>query len=190
MIFCEQLKNSSWFKQFPHQKAVCIAILKLLDEEGNCPSVVDLKGDVEGNWDENTYKLLAQTPLLDHSINVAEAAIELLDDEETGHVIPDTAIAALGHDLGKLESIRSYLYSLGEHPLAAGRPLAAVSGFNELKRKEEILQAIRLHHKMPQGLIGKTLKKADQKARQKELEEAVASLAETSEAYLPETRQR
>ncbi len=70
--------------------------------------------------------------------------------------------AALAHDLGKLQSLRGYLYSLGEHPLAAGRPLAGIAGFNELPKKEEILRAVRLHHKMVQGLLGKTLKKADQ----------------------------
>ena len=32
-------------------------------------------------------------------------------------MIPDTMVAALAHDLGKLESMRGYLYSLGEHPL-------------------------------------------------------------------------
>ena len=45
-----------------------------------------------------------------------------------------------------------------------------MAGFKELARKDEILKAIKLHHKMPDGLLGKTLKKADQQARQKELE--------------------
>ena len=143
---------------------ICGQILKLLDQEGHCPSVVDIQGDVEGSWDENTYQLLAGTTLLDHSLNVAEQVVQLLSEDKACHVIPDTMIAALGHDLGKLESMRGYLYSLGEHPLAAGRPLAGIAGFKELRRKDEILQAIKLHHKRPQGLLGKTLKKADQKA--------------------------
>ena len=161
------------FEKFPQQKAVCERILKLLDKEGNCPSVVDIHGDVEGNWDENTYRLLAQTTLLDHSLNVAEQVVQILSDNKAWHVIPDTMVAALAHDLGKLQSLRGYLYSLGEHPLAAGRPLAGIAGFNELPKKDEILRAVRLHHKMVQGLLGKTLKKADQLARQKELEETV-----------------
>jgi hypothetical protein len=61
--------------------------------------------------------------------------------------------------------------------LAASKPLAGISGFNKLPRKEEISRAIRLHHKMPEGLLGKTLKKADQLARQKELEETVQNHA-------------
>ncbi len=55
-------------------------------------------------------------------------------------------------------------------PLASGRPLSGIPGFRELPKKEEILQAVKLHHKRPQGLLGKTLNIADQLARQKELE--------------------
>ncbi|WP_240910035.1 HD domain-containing protein [Desulfopila sp. IMCC35008] len=168
--FMENNLNSVWFKKFPQQKAVCVRLLSLLDQQGQCPSVVDIRGDVEGGWDENTYQLLARISLLDHSLNVAEEVVQLLSENKAWHVIPDTMIAALAHDLGKLESIRGYLYSLGEHPLAAGRPLAGISEFENLPKKDEILQAIKLHHKMPKGLLGKTLKKADQQARQKELE--------------------
>ena len=168
--FMEKNLENVWFKKFPQQKAVCSQLLLLLDQQGLCPSVVDTHGDVEGGWDQNTYQILAQTSLLDHSLNVAEEVIHILSDSKAWHVIPDTMIAALAHDIGKLESMRGYLYSLGEHPLAAGRPLAAIAEFGNLPRKDEILQAIKLHHKMPKGLLGKTLKKADQKARQKELD--------------------
>ncbi|HHB76630.1 MAG TPA: metal-dependent phosphohydrolase [Desulfobulbus sp.] len=179
--FMEQISRGPCFKKFPEQKTVCGRILQLLDREGGCPSVVDLKNDVEGSWDENTFQLLGRTTLLDHSINVAEQVAQLLSDADDWHIIPDTMVAALGHDLGKLTSMRSYLYSTGEHPLVAGRPLAGIAGFNELRRKDEILQAIKLHHKRPQGLIGRTLKTADQKARQRELEEAVQKI-ETEDA--------
>ncbi len=193
--FMEQISKGPCFNKFPEQKAVCGRILQLLDREGGCPSVVDLKNDVEGNWDENTFQLLGRTTLLDHSINVAEQVAQLLSDADDWHIIPDTMVAALGHDLGKLTSMRSYLYSTGEHPLVAGRPLAGIAGFNELRRKDEILQAIKLHHKKPQGLIGRTLKTADQKARQRELEEAVQKIETgaadpVSENPAPGKRQR
>ena len=178
--FMKKIRQWPWFNNFPQQKMICGQILKLLDQEGHCPSVVDIQGDVEGSWDENTYQLLAGTTLLDHSLNVAEQVVKLLSEGESWHVIPDTMVAALSHDLGKLESMRGYLYSLGEHPLAAGRPLAGIPGFKELRRKDEILQAIKLHHKKPQGLLGKTLKKADQKARQIELEDAALKIDTTA----------
>lgn len=170
--FMERIREWAWFEKFPQQKSVCAQLLKLLDQEGQCPSVVRVHGDVEGGWDENTYRLLAKTTLLDHSINVAEQVVQLLSANRAWHVIPDTLVAALSHDLGKIESMRGFLYSLGEHPLASGRPLSGIPGFRDLPKKEEILQAVKLHHKRPQGLLGKTLKKADQLARQKELEEA------------------
>jgi len=172
--FMNSVLQGPFFEKTPLQKAACGQILKLLDQEGNCPSVVNLKGDVEGSWDENTYQILARTTLLDHSLNVAELAIQLLSESESFHVIPDTVVAALGHDLGKLESSRGYLYSVGEHPLTAGRPLGEINEFKKLSRKKEIERAIKLHHKRPDGLLGKTLKKADQLARQKELEETVS----------------
>lgn len=171
--FMKNIVGGDRFKMFPQHRVVCEQLLLILDKQGHCPSVVDVHGDVEGGWDENTYQLLAKTNLLDHSLNVAEEAVQLLSAGKAWHVIPDTMIAALAHDLGKLESIRGYLYSLGEHPLAGCRPLTGIPEFEELPKKEEILQAVKLHHKKPQGLLGKTLKKADQKARQKELDQAV-----------------
>ncbi len=54
-------------------------------------------------------------------------------------------------------------------------PLAGIAGFKELERKDEILRAIKLHHKLPEGLLGATLKRADQLARQQELEETDAA---------------
>jgi len=172
--FMKNIRQWAWFDKFPGQKAVCGQILQILDREGHCPSVVNLRGDVEGSWDENTYRILSKTTLLDHSVNVAEQVVRLLSESKAWHVIPDTMVAALAHDLGKIESMRGFLYSIGEHPLAAGRPLAGLKDFNDLAKKGEILRAIKLHHKMPDGLLGKTLKKADQLARQQELEETVS----------------
>lgn len=104
--FREKLQQWACFKKFPQQRAVCIQLLALLDREGQCPSVVSLPRDVEGSWDENTYRILAKTTLLDHSLNVAEQVVRLLSESKAWHVIPDTMIAALAHDLGKLESLR------------------------------------------------------------------------------------
>lgn len=170
--FANKMDQWAFLEKFPNQKNLCMQILRLLDQEGDCSSVVNVQGDVEGTWDENTYRLLGQTTLLDHSINVAEQMVDLLAAQNAWHVIPDALIGALGHDLGKLDSMRGFLYSLGEHPLASGRPLAGMTGFQALPKKEEILQAIKLHHKRPNGLLGKILKRADQLARQKELETA------------------
>lgn len=168
--FSGQLRTWPFFRKAHNQQAVCIELLRRLDREGQCPSVVNVQGDVEAAWEQNTYRILAKTSLLDHSLNVAEQVVKLLSDNQAWHVIPDTMVAALGHDLGKLKSAQGSLYSLGEHPLAAGAIISGIPGFKELSRKDDILRAIKLHHKMPEGLLGKTLKKADQQARQQELE--------------------
>ena len=168
--FASQLRTWSFFNQAAGQRAVCLEILRLLDREGQCPSVVDVQGDVEAAWEQNAYRILAKTTLLDHSLNVADQVVKQLSDNQAWHVIPDTMVAALGHDLGKLKSVRGSLYALGEHPLAAGAIISAIPGFKELSRKEDILRAIKMHHKLTEGLLGKTLKKADQLARQQELE--------------------
>jgi len=190
--FARQLRTWSFFNQAPGQRAVCLEIVRLLDREGQCPSVVDLQGDVEAAWEQNTYRILAKTTLLDHSLNVAEQVVKLLSDHQAWHVIPDTMVAALGHDLGKLKSARGSLYALGEHPLAAGAIISAIPGFKELSRKEDILRAIKLHHKLPEGLLGKTLKKADQQARQQELERwvGVEATEEIKESHEEEAKER
>ena len=179
-FFHTHVDQASWFGKAPLQKEVCYQILLLLEKEGGCPSVVNAADDVEASWDSNTYSLLGRTSLLDHTLNVALGAIKILQKDDANHVIPDTLVAALGHDLGKLPSIKGHLYSLGEHPLAAGRVLAGITSFKQLVRKEEISRAIKLHHKRPEGLLGQTLKKADQLARQQELESAVEQLTEAT----------
>lgn len=168
------INHGSWFARAPLQKKVCTLLLEILDRDGHCPSVVNVGNDVEATWDANTYQILAQTSLLDHSLNVTEQAISLMEKSNSWHVIPDIMVAALGHDLGKLESLRGTLYSTGEHPLAAGQLLSSIKEFDALPKKQEILRAVKLHHKIPDGLLGKTLKKADQQARQQELEEVVS----------------
>lgn len=153
-------------------REVCRELLSLLDREGDCSSVVNVSTDIEASWNSCTYTLLGQTNLLDHSLNVAEEAVRLLMDSEAGYIVPDALIVALAHDIGKVPSIRTYLYSLGEHPLTAGRVLTEIVAFGQLADKDMLLRAIKLHHKKPDNLLGKTLKTADQIARQKEIEQA------------------
>ena len=171
--FQENIADQPWFDQAEAHMEICYQLLHMLETEDPCPSVVNPSNDVEASWDTNTYSMLGKTTLLDHSLHVAEQTVALLIDAEAHHVIPDVMVAALGHDIGKLPTNKTHLYSLGEHPLAAGRVLAEIKLFGDLSRKEEISKAIKRHHMRPEGLIGKTLKKADQKARQMELEDAV-----------------
>lgn len=170
-----------YYKRLPVHREVCAHVLTILDQDGDCPSVVNVqtfRNDTESSWDSNTYNLLGMTTLLDHSINVAEHIIELLIDIEAVHVIPDGVIAALAHDLGKTPSLQGQLYSTGDHPIAAGASLAAINRFQELpdKDREEISKAVKHHHKTLDNLLAQNLRRADQQARQREMDWATAEL--------------
>lgn len=171
--FFVHMIDQPWFDQAEAHKEVCYQILRMLEEEGDCPSVVNPSNDVEASWDTNTFSMLGRTTLLNHTLHVAKHTVDLMMEAESHHVIPDAMIAALAHDIGKLPSNRTHLYSLGEHPLAAGRILSKIKPFKGINRKADITKAIKEHHMKASSLVGKTLKKADQKARQQELEEAV-----------------
>lgn len=158
------------------QQTVCRKLLLLLDAEGQCPSVVNAKDDVESSLNSNVYDILGKTNLIDHTLNVAEQILLLLENTDNKFMTPDMLVAALAHDLGKFPSRKGYLYSMGEHPLVAGQILAGIDEFEQLKRKDEILKAVKLHHKKPEGFVGKTLKRADQFARQMEYDKTIAKL--------------
>ena len=155
-------------------RAVIAQLLMLLDREGECASVVSQQaaaGDVETSWDSSTYRKLGKVSLLDHTLNVAELVIAELDKEEAGHMVNDAVIAALGHDIGKLPSKRPKVYSFGDHPLTSAMVLQDLPGSSRLKHRDEIQNAIKLHHKGDlNNLMTKILKEADMKARQAELE--------------------
>jgi hypothetical protein len=51
-------------------------LLGLLDREGDCPSVVNAKGEAEGLMDKNAYDVLAGVKLYRHTLNVAEEMVK------------------------------------------------------------------------------------------------------------------
>jgi len=144
-------------------------ILTLLDEEGDCPSVVNSKGEPESYADKNTYDILAQVPLYKHTINVAENMIKAF--RNSAAMLPKVLITALGHDLGKLPSMRKKLYSMGDHPLISITILEGLKGYRELQFKDEISRAITEHHRTPKGVLSESLRNADHLARRMEMAE-------------------
>lgn len=146
------------------------AILKLLDEEGDCPSVVNTKGEAEGLIAKNTYEVLSRIPLYMHTLNVAEQMIRAF--RNSASMLPKILITALGHDLGKLPSMRSKLYSMGDHPLISITILEGLPGYKELPFRDEISKAIMEHHRVTKGILAEKLKEADHAARRMEMSEA------------------
>ncbi len=157
----------------PEAYDVIVEIMKLLDEKGSCPSVV--QNPVSGDSDDirrqkikNEYDLLSKVTLLDHSLNVAE---ELLSAHKYSYTtMARDIIAALGHDLGKIPEFHNNKYATGDHPTISLLILSQITGFKGLPCVESVKDAIKRHHKSPQQAFSRDLKSADQRAREKELE--------------------
>lgn len=167
---------------------ILLEIMKLLDEKGNCPSVVS---DVEGNnfrsekiAGKTSFDILKQVNLRKHTLNVAEEALKIVKEKYsqiTPAVIKELIIA-FAHDLGKLPDFRPKDYSMTAHPVVSAKKLEEYLGkatFSE-KTKQMLIEAVEDHHKQPRNDYGKLLKQADQKAREKEKREILGDEAEVS----------
>ena len=143
-------------------------ILKLLDDVGECPSVVNKNTkEAEKRLKTDIYDLLKQVPLYLHSLNVAR---EITRHCKQQAVMPKAIIAALAHDLGKIPSYQDKAYSTGDHPHIAPMVLGTLESFNKLAFAEDIIDAVRCHHRPnPESDLAQRLKDADQDARTKEL---------------------
>ena len=122
--------------------------------------------------DEETpdqYKVLSGISLLDHTLNVCRETVDILKAKENDFqmIVGKTLIVALAHDIGK-------------HPTAhvANMPHSFKSAMwlqkriHELRDREQIIQAVRLHHRdpsTPDNRLLPILVQADRNARQKEL---------------------
>lgn len=150
-----------------HAGRVLMAVMEMLDREGDCSSVVSGQDEPEKYLQKDTFDMLSGISLVSHSVHVAEEMVELFRTSPL--IIPKALIAALGHDLGKIPAYRERMYSLGDHPLISVTILEGIDGYKELPYSEEISRAIADHHRKPRGLLGEKLKEADQKARRLEM---------------------
>lgn len=148
-------------------------ILGLLDREGDCPSVMNWKGEAERLMEKNVYDVLTEVKLYRHTLNVAEEMIKAFNGSAA--MLPKILITSLGHDLGKLPSYRKTFYSMGDHPLISITILDGLKGYMELGYRVEVNKAISDHHRIPKGLLGEKLKEADQAVRRIEMARNVQS---------------
>lgn len=166
-------------------------MLSLLDREGDCPSVINAKGEAEGYLDKNAYDVLAGIKLYEHTLNVAKEMIRAF--KSSAAMLPKVLITSLGHDLGKLPSYRKTLYSMGDHSLISLTILEGLKVYRELPYRDEINKAIADHHRSPKGLLGEKLKEADHAARRMEMARNVQERTKTApdksiEPPLPDPR--
>jgi len=143
-------------------------LLELLDDEGDCPSVVKRnRKEAEAGLAPNVFDILATVPLYRHSLNVAREIATLCTQKV---VVPKAIIAALAHDLGKLPSYQASLYATGDHPYIASIVLGSITTFQDLAYADEVVDAVRQHHRPePELELAQKLKAADQTSRSKEI---------------------
>lgn len=160
-------------------RKVVLELLKILDEEGDCPSVVNIYGDSEYKLlesEKGSYDILAKTTLRRHSFDVVVEMLKLL--REVPVLTAKGTVAALAHDIGKIESQRDKLQTIGDHPFISLTVLEKVPGFNDLSYRDQILKAVREHHRMPKDdIVAEKLREADVAARQRELSDNLSAAA-------------
>ena len=164
------------------KKAVIENILSLLDQHGDCPSVVQRNDkEAEKKYDRSVFDKLATVPLWRHSLDVAG---NLARRMRQPIMLPDALIAGLGHDLGKIPGYQDTLYRTGDHPIVSIIALNRLPGFPSLKTREEISLAIRQHHQVKADTpLGADLKEADRETR-------LAEISRLTQGPLPEPAHR
>ncbi len=150
------------------RRSLIIRILIMLDDEGDCPSVVRKhKDEAERIYSDDSYALLESVPLYRHTLTVARNFIAKCDQEA---LLADMILIALAHDIGKIPSYHDGMYSSGDHPIIAGLILKGIPEFLSLPNMEDINRAVTGHHLMKcDNILTDGLKHSDQEARQTEL---------------------
>ena len=175
------------------RKCVITKILKMLDTEGMCSSVVRGSNkikDPDTDYGDSTFMQLATVPLYMHSLAVAYKFISITSEEI---LLPTVLIAALGHDLGKIPKHHSQYYSTGDHPQISLIVLASIPEYTSLANRNELDRIIRGHHQMsPSNPLAVALKQCDQEVRSDELGAIISrsmELTDIDEIELDETEE-
>ena len=122
--------------------------------------------------DEETpdqYRVLSDISLLEHTLNVCREAVDILKAKENDFqmIVGKTLIVALAHDVGKHPAA-----FIANMPHSFKSAMWLQKGIHELRDREQIIEAVRLHHRDPSTSDNRLLPiliQADRKARQKEL---------------------
>ena len=155
-------------------------IVDLLDKQGTCPSMVTEEGNVDRKEADkcSIRAILSQVTLREHSFRVTRYAIERLKTEyaETSGIIHLIIVAALGHDLGKLPSVRIGLeYAKSDHPILSRKKVTELfcDKITEMNKGwlRGALAAIEDHHGLKTNSFTEVLQQADRRARGMEVAE-------------------
>jgi len=160
-----------------------IDLLELLDQQGDCPSVVNLNAkEPEKNYDADTYNMLAKVPLYQHSLNVAN---ETMNRVGKGAVVPKAALAALAHDLGKIPYYYGAYYKSSSHPSTSLAVAETLESLKNIKWFSEIASAIKNHHIQSEEYLDNLVREGDQAARRFEMTSVLAEKINVHEVVNP-----
>lgn len=190
-VLAEFIKNERILqvsKSNKNMSKVILAVIKIFDEYGDEPSVVDIAGDHDrADKTNNQFDALRNVSILQHSIDVFDCMVN--KHKGSNIVKPKAFIASFCHDLGKISAYRSGSYVTGKHPDASYQALIKLDGFSELKEdvRTDLIDAVRLHHMSPNNPFAIELQEADRKARSIELDRYVMQGNTAVEAIAPIT---
>jgi hypothetical protein len=145
-------------------------LLTILDQHGDCPSVVHSQSDQEYQGfskTRNIYDALARITLLEHSLNVTRELIETVKKQARDYdvSIGKWLIIGLSHDIGKMPSLRTVPYATGDHPIISCSHLETLLP-KDLPARREIITAVRDHHfSEADAPATRLLRQADRAAR-------------------------
>lgn len=147
--------------------AIIMHLLKMLDTEGVCPSVVNKNdNEAEGQFAKTLYDKLASIPLWKHTILVAKKYASKFNEQS---MLPDALIIALGHDIGKIPSYHDNYYKQGDHSWISVQILNTIPEYRTIHSRDEIDRIIRGHHLIKTDFkLTQLLKDVDGDARKDE----------------------
>lgn len=151
-----------------------MALAKLVEQYGDCPSIVIAAPERDAEFAElySIRDTLAKVTLRDHTLHVSQLALKILEETYRDHklLIPKVLVAALGHDLGKIPVFRaSGIYTMGDHPPMSAVKLQEVFTGCDVVWFNEVLEAIKAHHRSSKEPLDVLLRDADGRARQMEV---------------------
>ena len=124
-----------------------LRVMVMLDRHGDVPSV--RQSDYrDRNREKNQYDILAGVPLAIHSVHVAQKVVEAIKErfpENASLYLPGVLMAALAHDLGKLEVISGRRYVTGQHP-TDGANLLTEEIMKGHPWADKVAELVRRHH--------------------------------------------
>jgi len=151
-----------------------LTVVKILEEYGDCPSIVTagIERDEECTDLYSIRDTLAKVTLRDHTYRVTELAMAYLKQtyRDADLMIPKVLVAALGHDLGKIPRFRATVaHAMGDHPVVSAIKLQECFSGTPIPWFNEVLDAIKGHHRIGKDRLGIILRQADGQARVKEM---------------------